>query len=83
MIATSLISIGNSRGIRIPKPFLNACGMVNDIIISLQGNSIVITPQKKQLREGWKEDAKKISQEKPDLFFSGNNDFDLSYWEWK
>ena len=40
---TQIIKIGNSKGIRIPKNYLNALG-TKDVILMLKDNSLTITP---------------------------------------
>ena len=45
--------IGNSKGIIIPASFLVESGLQDEVEMSLVDHSIVITPVKKVLREGW------------------------------
>jgi antitoxin MazE len=49
---TSIVQIGNSRGVRIPKPLLEQTGLSGEVDISVEGNALVIRPAKKA-REGW------------------------------
>jgi antitoxin component of MazEF toxin-antitoxin module len=43
---TTIITIGNSRGIRIPKPFLEESGLVQDVEIFVKKGEIRIVPAK-------------------------------------
>ena len=47
-----LIRIGNSRGIRIPKPILEQCGFGRQVDMSVKDNVLVIAPAR-AIREGW------------------------------
>jgi antitoxin MazE len=43
---TTIISIGNSKGVRIPKPLLEESGLVKDVTITAKSGEIRITPVK-------------------------------------
>ncbi|HRN71254.1 MAG TPA: AbrB/MazE/SpoVT family DNA-binding domain-containing protein [Candidatus Woesebacteria bacterium] len=43
---TSIITIGNSRGIRIPKPLLEESGLSNDVELEVKKGEIRIIPAK-------------------------------------
>ena len=43
---TTIISIGNSKGIRIPKPLLKESGLVKDVTITVKNGEIRITAAK-------------------------------------
>ena len=46
---TSIISIGNSRGVRIPKPLLDESGLSEKVEIKVKKGEIRIVPVKKSL----------------------------------
>ena len=39
---TTLIPIGNSRGVRIPKPLIEQCGLTDDIEMDVRDRMLVI-----------------------------------------
>lgn len=41
---TSIVKIGNSQGIRIPKAILNQINMHGAVVIKVKDNSLVVTP---------------------------------------
>ena len=41
---TTLIAIGNSRGVRIPKPLLNESGLGNEVELKVKKGEIRIVP---------------------------------------
>ena len=52
---THIVKIGNSRGIRIPKPLIEQAKLEGkELDLQLVNNGLLITP-KKEARDGWKE----------------------------
>jgi antitoxin MazE len=49
---STIRKIGNSRGVLLPKSFIEECGMKDDVEIELVDNAIVIRPAA-ELRKGW------------------------------
>jgi antitoxin MazE len=47
----TIIQIGNSRGIRIPKVMLEESGLEKDVEIKLTPGGLKITPSKRETRE--------------------------------
>ena len=47
-----VIQIGNSRGIRIPKPILEQCGIKDSVELEIREQSLVIRPPS-TVRSGW------------------------------
>lgn len=76
--------IGNSSGIIIPKAYMKACNIQDDVIISVKDGSIIITPIKNEARKGWDEQFKNAfaNGELPDgnEFDSLTNEFDEDEW---
>ncbi|MFO8055207.1 MAG: AbrB/MazE/SpoVT family DNA-binding domain-containing protein [Bacteroidales bacterium] len=51
---TRIIKIGNSRGVRIPKPILEQTGIRDEVEIELEKKQIIIRPVQ-EARKGWDE----------------------------
>ena len=49
---TRIVRIGNSQGIRIPKPLLDQTGLLGEVEISAAADSLVIRPARKA-GAGW------------------------------
>jgi antitoxin MazE len=49
---TKVVRIGNSRGIRIPKPLIQQTGLGEEIEITVRENTLVISPARAP-RSGW------------------------------
>src|SRR5215207_2989398 len=48
-----IIRIGNSRGIRLPKPILEASGITDEADVTVEDGRIVLLRPPKHPREGW------------------------------
>ena len=80
-----IIKIGNSKGVRIPKPILEQTGIMGDVEIELEKNQIIIRPVK-NVREGWDEAFKVMGQLGADEPIIDNgaisNSWDEDEWKW-
>ncbi len=47
-----IVRIGNSQGIRIPKPLLEQTGLGTEVELEVQGEQIIIRPADRP-RQGW------------------------------
>jgi antitoxin MazE len=81
---TQLIKVGNSRGVRIPKPLIQETGLTNDVSIRADGGSIVISPVR-AARNGWQEAFNKMHANNDDVLIDKNirSNWDDKEWEWK
>lgn len=79
-----LVRIGNSRGVRLPKSFIEEVGLQNEIELRIVDSSIVIRPASTP-RAGWDEAARSLSQRGDDGLFDevALTDFDDSEWVWE
>ena len=80
---TPVISIGNSKGLRIPKAILKQCGIEDMVDLQVTDTGLMISPVKK-VRAGW-EEALKLDP--PDHGEFGtwqalDNAFDADEWTW-
>ena len=84
-ITTPLISIGNSKGIRIPKTLINLYRLDEGINITANRKGLLITPNFKP-RQNWEELFAKAITENPSEgekeFAFQENYFDKEEWVW-
>jgi antitoxin MazE len=82
-VKTRLIAIGNSRGVRLPKPLIEEAGLEDEVEIHARKGEIVIRPVRK-LRSGWAEAAKLAHDRKEDVLVDQETSthFDETEWEW-
>ena len=80
-----IVKIGNSKGIRIPKPLLEEAGLVGEVEIAVEDDALVIRPITHP-RQGWAEAARAALERGEDLsidFETGPTKWDLEEWEWE
>lgn len=80
---TKLIQIGNSRGVRLPKPLIREAGLDNEVDISIRRGEILIRPVGKP-RSGWATAAKRLHDQNADFLLDDQTPtvFDNKDWQW-
>jgi len=79
----SIIQIGNSQGLRIPKPILKQCGLSGEVELEVHDNKLIIKPTS-QSRKNWEKTFKVMAQNKDDqLIEFPESQWDEEEWEWK
>jgi len=84
MMRARVIKIGNSQGLRIPKPILDQTGILDDVEIEVEKNQIVIRPVK-NVREGWDDAFKNMGQkgdDEPIIDDDISHSWDEEEWQW-
>lgn len=81
---TTLIPIGNSRGVRIPKPVIEHCGLEGDVELEMRDRQVVIY-SKRKAREGWEKTFKMMSRLGDDALLDAKQKpsaWDEKEWTW-
>jgi len=80
---TRLIQIGNSRGIRLPKPIIEQAGLTDEVELRVQDGAILIM-RANGPREGWAEAAQLLFERKEAYLLDEQTPtwFDEKEWEW-
>ncbi len=82
-MTTTLVHIGNSKGIRIPKAVLEQCHFTGDIDMQVEGNTLILKPIKHRARAGWDEAFKKMHANGEDVLLMPEYiDMDGKDWQW-
>jgi len=78
-----MVRIGNSQGLRIPKAILQACGIHDQVELSIDEGRLIVQPARRT-REGWAEAAQAMAQHGDDSMLDPETqtEFDTSSWEW-
>jgi len=84
---TRIVRIGNSRGIRIPKPLLETAGLgEEEVEIRAVKDSLVIRSARKP-RAGWEEAFREMARKGDDALLDENapplSSWDEEEWEWR
>jgi antitoxin MazE len=78
-----IVRIGNSQGIRIPKPLLAQAGLEDEVELHAEDGRIVIATARRP-RAGWADAARRLHDAGGDALEStGAPAFDHSEWEWR
>lgn len=80
---TRIVRIGNSRGIRIPKPLIEQTGLGEDVEMVVQGNALLICPVGRP-RAGWGEAFRAMAAHGDDelLDKARLTRWDADEWQW-
>ena len=80
-----IVKIGNSQGVRIPKPILEQSGITKDVDIEVKNNQIIIRPLLKPRME-WDEAFRKMAENDDDMLIDGDDlishSWDETEWQW-
>jgi antitoxin MazE len=79
----NLTRIGNSRGIRVPKPLLDPVGLGNTVQLRAGKGRLVIQPDHAP-RQGWEQDFAAMAERGDGRALPGEitNAFDRNEWTW-
>ncbi len=83
-ISAKIVRIGNSQGIRIPKPVLEQVGIEDEVEMVVEPGEIRIRP-KRHPRAGWAEQFAAMAANGDDALLLPDdltNEFDEEEWEW-
>jgi antitoxin MazE len=80
---TRIVKIGNSRGIRLPKPLLEQAGLGDEVELTAEAGQIVIAAPR-VARAGWADAARRLAAAGEDhLDLNHATSFDEAEWEWR
>jgi antitoxin MazE len=80
----NIITIGNSKGIRIPSAVLKQCNITRELELEVKSNKIILKPVKNQPRNGWNDAFKLMNKRNDDaLIIDDALGLDGESWEWK
>jgi antitoxin MazE len=83
-VKTELVRIGNSRGIRIPKPIIEQCRLGDTVELRIEKDRLVISPDRAP-RQGWDEAFRAAGPSDSDPLLLASvppNNFDRAEWKW-
>jgi antitoxin MazE len=81
-VKASIIKIGNSHGIRIPKPIIDACNFGQEVELEVQNHQLIIrTPH--HPRQNWADAFQKMAASGDDqLLETADPEWDHEQWQW-
>jgi antitoxin MazE len=60
-VKSRIIKIGNSKGVRIPKPILEQLALGKEVELSVRGDQLVIRPSQRS-RSGWEGQFQRMAE---------------------
>jgi antitoxin MazE len=83
---TKIIRIGNSQGVRIPKPLIEESGITEEIEMILRDNEIVLRSAE-TTRKDWEESFEKMAEQDDDALLDQKeiekpSEWDEAEWTW-
>lgn len=80
---TQIIKIGNSKGIRIPKPILEQCGLGSEVELEVTDEGLLLKSSSKP-RAHWAKSFRDMSENDGDemIFEDAANKFERENWQW-
>jgi antitoxin MazE len=81
-----IVRIGNSKGIRIPKPLLEQTGLAGEVEIRAEEDTLIIQPVRRA-RSGWASAFRQMTQRGDDALLDAPapslTKWDEDEWEWR
>ena len=83
VVRAKVVPIGNSRGIRIPKVWLEQLGFAEEVEMAVQEGRLVIS-RPRNPREGWAEAFRTMAREGDDRLLDEetSTEWEAEEWEW-
>jgi antitoxin MazE len=79
----SIVPIGNSKGIRIPKAILDQCNIRDQIELEVENGRIILEPVHDSPRQDWDEAFREMAANNDDsLLIPDSIDIEMDKWEW-
>lgn len=86
LLKARLVKIGNSQGIRLPKPLLDQVGLAGEVELEVREDGLVIRPVRERARAGWDEQFAAMAECGDDHLLDGDlpsfSRWDADDWEW-
>jgi antitoxin MazE len=82
-VRTRIVKIGNSQGIRIPKPLLEQSGIHTEVEIEVEGDRLIVRAAP-QLRAGWDKAFAMMAEQNDDVLLDDvtATNWEQLEWEW-
>ena len=83
-VTTSIVKIGNSRGIRLPKFVIEQLGLGEQVEISVRRNQLIIRPIAPRPRTDWDAQFRAMAANGDDVLLDTPTptQFDKQEWQW-
>lgn len=82
-IKSKMITIGNSRGIRIPRTIIEQIGLTDNVELKVDGNKLIVQSAS-EARAGWQEQFMEMTKNRDDILLDEitPTQWDEEDWTW-
>jgi len=82
-IHSKMITIGNSRGIRIPRTIIEQIGLTENVELVVEGNKLIVQSAS-YARSGWQEQFAEMAKKHDEKIMDGitSTQWDEDEWTW-
>lgn len=79
-----LVRIGNSRGVRLPKPLIEEARLKEEVQLRVRDGALIITSETRP-RSGWADAARQVREQNQDRLLDEPTatEFDQKGWQWR
>ena len=79
-----LVRIGNSRGVRLPKPLIEEAGLRDEVQLQVREGAVIISAWTRP-RAGWAAAARRMHEQAEDRLLDPPTptEFDRKEWRWR
>jgi antitoxin MazE len=85
-VKTSIVKIGNSQGIRIPKLLIRQLQLTGEVELTVKHNQLMIKPSQRP-RQGWDGQFRQMADRRDDRLLDKDavslTQWDQDEWQWK
>ena len=85
-MTTRIVKMGNSLGIRIPKPVLTQLGLTGEVHLEVRDGQLVVRPVTETVRAGWDEQFQAMAARGDDALLDeetvSGSLWDGDEWQW-
>ena len=85
IVTTRIVKIGNSQGIRIPKPLLEQVGLNGTVQLEVEADCLILRPVRVP-RQGWEAQFQRMAENGDDALVDSDipsmTKWDETEWEW-
>ena len=84
VMRAKIVRIGNSRGIRLPRPILEQCGFGDAVEMQVENGQLLLRPVT-EVRAGWEDAFRRMAEAGDDQLLDGDHsltEWDETEWEW-
>jgi antitoxin MazE len=83
-VKAKIVRIGNSRGVRLPKPLIEQCGLEGEVELHVRGRTLLIEAARRA-RDGWEKAFAEMAARCDDALLepeSAASTWDRTEWRW-